>query len=222
MAGVALDDAFRELAGQGCHNWNLVSPTPWLPQIAESLERLKRAAIELPVVYNTSGFERVEVLSAFAGLAAIYLPDLRYAGAESAAAGSGREDYPAVARAALKEMWRQVGPLRLNAEGIAQSGVICRVLVLPGHADEAVENLQWLASTFGSGMAVSVMAQYLPAWRALAQPPWDRRITRGEYDTVLKALESLEFDYGWVQDFEGETDSGLIGFKMETKDEWSQ
>ena len=211
----SLRAAFRCLWEQGCHNWNLVSPTPWLPQVREALAPLWHAGIRLPVVYNTSSFERVETLEAFGDLADVYLADLRYAQAATAAQGSGRADYVETARKALRHMWQARGPLELDEEGVARRGVICRILVLPGHADEAVAGLEWLAGEFGHGMAVSVMAQYLPAHRAVGRADeWSRRITRHEYDRVRAAVEALEFETGWVQEFGGEPPRELVGYRM--------
>jgi putative pyruvate formate lyase activating enzyme len=209
LAGV-----FRELAVAGCHNWNLVSPTPWLPQIAEALERVRGEGLSLPVVYNTSGYECCETLTAFRSLVDIYLSDLRYSKAATAEQGSHARDYVEKARAAFSMMAGRLGPLQCDENGVAISGVICRVLVLPGFADEAIENLTWLADEVGVAVPVSVMAQYRPAYRAAGQAPWDRGITRHEYDQVCQTVESLGFDTGWIQEFEGDVDEGLLGHTM--------
>ncbi len=201
------------LRRRGCHQWNLVSPTPWLASIVEALESIP-ADERLPVAYNTSGFERAEVLEALAGRVQIYLTDLRYSRPATAAAQSDCAAYPGVAREACRLMWRQVGPLRLDDDGVAVSGLICRLLVLPGHAEEAVDNLRWLAETLGTDVAVSVMAQYTPAWKALEGPPWNRGVTRPEYDRVREAVDALGFENGWVQDLGGETEDALLGFAM--------
>jgi len=103
----------------------------------------------LPVVYNTSGFERVEVLAEYEDLTDIYLADLRYSRSGSAKAGSDAAGYVEAARAAFLEMWRQKGPLKLDGQGVARSGTICRLLILPGVANEVVENLEWLAEHVG-------------------------------------------------------------------------
>jgi putative pyruvate formate lyase activating enzyme len=207
--------AFRELADAGCHNWNLVSPTPWLPQIADALGRLRDEGVRLPVVYNTSGYERRETLAAFESWVDVYLTDLRYAKSATAQMGSSATDYVDVARAALRDRVERLGPLRCDENGIAISGVICRLLVLPGFADEVIENLEWMADVVGVDVPVSVMAQYQPAYRALKEAPWNRKITRDEYDRVCQAVESLGFDTGWIQEFSGDVDEGLVGHTME-------
>lgn len=214
-----LADKFRSLRQAGCHNWNLVSPTPWLPHIREALSLARRDGAALPVVSNTSGYERVETLKAFEGLVDIFLTDLRYAREESGREGSGVSDYVTVARQALLEMWRQAGPLRVDDRGVAQAGTICRLLILPGRADEVVQNLRWLAQNAGTGIAVSVMAQYVPAHRAAGGPaPWNRRITEEEYASVAEAVEALDFDQGWVQEFEGNAAADLVGYHMKPEE----
>ena len=203
----------KSLAASGCHNWNLVSPTPWLPALVDAVDAVKRDGVTLPIVYNTSGFESLETLAAIEGWANVYLTDLRYATETSAEAGSGAADYVRAARAALREMWRQTGALRYDADGLATSGVICRVLILPGLAEEAVENLRWLAGEIGTNIAGSVMAQYTPAHMATAAP-WNRTITREEYDMVCETVEHLRFNEGWFQEYGEPPPDGLLGAEM--------
>lgn len=207
----------RSLWKKGCHNWNLVSPTPWLPFIRDAVGRLKSDGISLPVVYNTSGFENIETVAGLAGLVSVYLTDLRYSSRDTAAEASHFGDYVQIAREALREMWRQSGPLKLDDDGMAVSGTICRLLVLPGHAQEAIDNLRWLAESIGTNIAVSVMAQYTPAHKAVGMEPWGRRISRGEYEPVRDAVKELGFEQGWVQEFEGDTGGELMGFNMQMK-----
>ena len=212
VAGLA--GLLESLCEQGCHNWNLVSPTPWLPWIYEAWGRVTAAGLRRPLVYNTSGFERVELLKNMDRWVDVYLTDLRYSRRESAVAGSDSAGYVESARLALLEMWRQTGPLQLDDEGIAVRGTLCRLLVLPGRADEAVANLEWLAGAVGTGIPVSVMAQYTPAYKALTEAPWNRRPTEDEYGRVVDAVEKLGFTEGWVQEYETPAPDRLIGFKM--------
>ncbi len=204
----------REIYDNGCHNWNLVSPTPWLPWIRAAAEPLISTGIRLPFVYNTSGFESQEVLAAYADLIDIALVDLRYANDATARAASACEGYLSAARSAVKWLWQQLGPLQSNAEGVASRGVVCRLLVLPGHADEAVSNLEWLADNIGTDIHISVMAQYTPLHRALKSAPWSRRITAAEYATVTDTIERLGFENGWVQNYEAEMPNDLLGSDM--------
>jgi putative pyruvate formate lyase activating enzyme len=213
----ALAEVFTGLAQQGCHNWNLVSPTPWLPQVARALATAKGHGHDLPIVYNTSGFEDLEALADVADWVDIFLADLRYATRETAREASRAASYVEAARRALLDMWQRVGPLQLDADGIATRGMICRILVLPGRSEEAVQNLQWLAEHVGTGLALSVMSQYVPAYRAASGecPGWDRPVTRDEYERVCETAERLGFDEGWMQEYEGDVAPELLGYQME-------
>ncbi|MFH1475983.1 MAG: radical SAM protein [Verrucomicrobiota bacterium] len=213
-AAEELAGIFSALHAEGCHNWNLVSPTSWLPMIVEALQRVRAAGQNLPVVYNTSGFERVEIIRAMAGKADVYLTDLRYASSKAAVRWSDAATYVECARAAVLEMWRQAGPLVVDVQGVAVRGVICRLLILPGLAREACASLEWLAEQIGPKIAVSIMAQYTPAYRALGRLPWSRTITRSEYDMVCRTVERLGFSEGWIQDFDVLPGGALAGFNM--------
>ncbi len=210
----ALSGIFRSLAEKGCHNWNLVSPTPWLPQIRAAAEPLIRAGISLPFVYNTSGFETPETLDAFQDLADIALIDLRYATPESAAEGSDARSYVDAARRAFLWFWSHLGPLETDADGLARRGVICRLLALPGRVPEAVANLEWLAKHAGSGVPVSVMSQYTPVHRAARLEGWDRKVSEEEYALLTEAAGDFGFETGWIQEFEGDAPADLLGQAM--------
>lgn len=210
-----LTEIFRSLAAKGCHNWNLVSPTPWLPMIREAVAPLFAEGIRLPFVYNTSGFESVATLDEYRDLIDIALCDLRYASDETAVSASAAPGYVEASRAALKWFWRELGPLSVEGENeIATRGVICRLLVLPGRPEEAVANLCWLAENVGTDIHVSVMSQYTPVYRALGVPEWNRAITADEYELVSAAVDELGFDNGWVQEFESSRPSDLLGQEM--------
>lgn len=189
----------RELAAQGCHNWNLVTPEPWLPLIREAGRLAREEGADLPFVYNTSGYVPVEVAARYRDLMDVALADLRYASAACAREGSRAPDYPEVARAYVRWCWENVGPLELDGEGVARRGTIVRLLVLPGHADEAVENLRWLHRNCGTGIALSLMSQYTPAHAALRAPPWDRTIAEEEFLRVTDEAARLGMEEGWTQ-----------------------
>ena len=205
---------FKELAEKGCHNWNLVSPTPWLPQIREALFPLLRAGIRLPFVYNTSGFEVPETLERFKDFADIALCDLRYATSESAAEGSDAPQYVDASRRTIRWFWENLGPLRTDENGIAQRGVICRLLALPGRVQEAIDNLEWLAENVGTDIHISVMSQYTPVFKALEREGWNRTIFEEEYELLTDAVDDLGFDNGWIQAFEEQPSTDLLGQEM--------
>ncbi len=205
---------FQVLAEQGCHNWNLVSPTPWLPQIRAALAPLIQTGIHLPIIYNTSGFETPETLTRYADLADIALVDLRYAREETAGEASDGAGYVAAARDCVRWFWEHLGPLLTDDEGIARRGTICRLLVLPGHADEAVANLNWLADQIGTAVHLSVMSQYTPVHRAVGNTVWGRGPTAAEYGLVTEAVEKLGFENGWVQEYDAGSPADLLGCAM--------
>ena len=210
-----LTEIFRQIAANRCHNWNLVSPTPWLPQIRAAVTPLFRDGIRLPFLYNSSGFELPETLAWFRDLIDIALVDLRYAAASTAADASDCPGYVNASRATLEWFWQNLGSLQTDADGIATRGVICRLLVLPGHADEAIANLHWLAKTLGTDVHLSVMSQYTPVYGAQQKAGWNRRVTAAEYGRVTAAVEELGFDCGWVQEFEdGVSPADLLGCNM--------
>ena len=210
----ALRAIFKSIAEKGCHNWNLVSPTPWLPQIREAVTPLLRAGISLPFVYNTSGFETPETLETFSELADIALIDLRYASSDTAFDGSDARQYVDVSRRAFLWLWNRLGPLETDADGIARRGVICRLLALPGRVSEAVSNLEWLAENVGTGVHISVMSQYTPVYRATKLQGWDRAVREKEYALLTEAADDLGFENGWIQEFEGDAPADLLGQTM--------
>ena len=212
-----LAEFFRELRDEaGCHNWNLVTPEPWLPLIAEAAKFGVVSAKPLPFVYNTSGYCRTETVANHRNLADVVLTDLRYSRAESAFSGSAAADYPERAREFTKWARENVGQLVCDDDGIAVRGLIIRILVLPGKADEAVENLEWIARNLGAETAISVMSQYTPVHTAHKFPEWNRVVSEDEYAAVTDAVESLGFENGWVQEFgaANSPDDTLLGANM--------
>ena len=199
MAGMML--RLRDL---GAHNINLVSPTPYVPQIAIALELAVNDGLDLPVVYNTGGFDSMAALRIMDGLVDVYLPDAKFDRDESAARFCGAANYTAVNRRALKEMHRQVGPLSINASGTARRGVLIRHLVLPGHTDSSVNILKWLKNEFGPDVWLSLMAQYLPCHLVRKQPSRYHEIARtldeSEYDGLLDTAIQLGLENVFVQD----------------------
>ena len=183
-------------------NWNLVSPTPYLPFVREAVASLRLEGVSLPVVWNSSGYERVETLEEYSDLCDWALFDLRYASDATAQRYSSAPGYVAAVRAALK--W-----------AFAHSRLIVRVLVLPGLADEAIESLAWIASELSSEVPVSVMSQYTPAYRAASLPQLDRTVTKEEYDSVAAAAADFGFVNGWVQGMEAaDPKLALLGENM--------
>ena len=210
-----LTEILRDLAVKdNCSNWNLVSPTPYLPFIRDAVAPLLTEGIRLPFVWNSSGYETVETLAEYRDLCDIALIDMRYANDETARAASAAPGYVTANRAAIRYLHDTLGPLDSDAPGAATRGVIVRILVLPGHAEEAAENLAWLAGEGFTDLHVAVMSQYTPVYKARETPPFDRPVTEEEYDLVAEAASDFGFTRGWVQGFESSGESNLLGEQM--------
>jgi len=198
-----LAEMMLELQDRGCYNINLVTPTHFVPQILAALERAIEGGLRLPLVYNTSGYEKVETLRLLDGVVDIYLPDTKYADDETARCLSGFVRYVEANHAALREMFRQVGDeLVLDGKGIAQRGLIVRHLVLPNELAGTREVLRWIAENLSPRVHVSLMDQYFPAHEAVGHPVLGRKITAEEYEEALLAFEEAGLTNGWMQEHE--------------------
>lgn len=216
IGSASLAEIFLGLQRKGCHNLNLVTPSHFLPQILSALGRAVRGGLELPIVYNTSGYESLATLRLLDRVVDIYLADMRYASPSAAARYSLTPDYPAVNRAAIREMWSQTGPLTVDGDGVAERGLIVRHLVLPRGVSGTESVFRFLATDISREVAVSVMSQYTPCHRAVGDAVLGRRITGREYAAARDCLERYGFENGWIQDWtEGPCDEGLFGATME-------
>ena len=173
------------LQAEGCHNINLVTPTHVVPAILEALAVAARGGLDLPVVYNCGGYERVEVLRLLDGIVDIYMPDAKFSDAEAARRYCDAPDYPEVMRSALTEMFRQVGDLEVSPGGLARRGLLVRHLVMPGGASGPGPLMRFLADRLSRETYINVMAQYRPLHRAQQFREIARRITDEEYSNAL-------------------------------------
>ncbi len=195
LAGMML-----ELQRKGAHNINFVTPTHFMPHILAALPHAIRGGLHLPLVYNTSGYERVEVLRLLEGVVEVWLPDAKYADNAIARRLSGFKDYVEYNRLALGEIYRQVGDeLLLDEEGTARRGMIIRHLVLPHGLSGTAEVLRWIAAGLSPRVHISLMDQYFPAHRALGDPLLNRKITSEEYEAALEAFDAAGLERGWYQ-----------------------
>lgn len=193
-----LRSIIERLIGEGAESIDLVTPTHFLPDILPALT----PKLPVPVVYNCGGYESVETLRRLEGCVDVYLPDMKYSDGALAAELSGAGDYPEVAKAAIEEMYRQVGPCVIE-HGRLKRGVLIRHLILPGQVKNSLGVLDWIADTFPPhSVMVSLMSQYVPMGVAAKQPPYDRRITREEYDAVLSWLYFRGLKDGFTQGIE--------------------
>lgn len=197
LTSTELRAAFERLIDEGVQNVNLVTPTHFLPDILPALE----PKLPVPVVYNCGGYESVETLRQLEGKIDVYLPDFKYSDNALAKKLSSAPDYFETASAAILEMYRQVGKPVLEDDEMKR-GVLVRHLVLQGCVDNSLGVLDWVAEHFRSGdILFSLMSQYVPMGRAVEMPPFDRRITELEYDSVLSYMMLLGIEDGYTQDF---------------------
>jgi len=188
------------LQKKGCHNIDLVTPTHFVPQILKALLVAIPQGFRLPFVYNCAGYEHLHVLKLLDGVIDIYMPDAKYADNTWALKTSKMHHYVDFNRASLKEMYRQVGPLQVNEEGIGVRGLLIRHLVMPNDISGTSEVLRWIAAEIGPDVPVSVMDQYFPAWKAFDDPNLNRRLHWREYRAAMDVAEELGLDAGFVQE----------------------
>ena len=188
----------QRLRDQGVHNIELVTPTHFTRVIAEALEGLN---LGIPVVWNSSGYESVETLRLLDGLVQVYMPDLQYLSAETAGRYSAAADYPEAATAAIDEMVRQRGAYRLDGNGMLQSGVLIRHLILPGHISESMDVIDYVADTFPPGTVLfSLMSQYTPMPGLERFPELRRTVSAEENENLIHYLQARRLQDGFWQE----------------------
>ena len=185
----ALAEMMLALQRMGCHNINFVTPTHVVPQILEALIIAAEKGLNVPLVYNTGGYDSVETLKLLEGIFDIYMPDMKYSDPEIAEKYSGLKNYPEINKAAVKEMHRQVGDLLLDESGIATRGLLVRHLVLPNGLAGTEEIVRFIAREISPNTYVNIMDQYRPCYRAYEYPELSRRITAQEYLAAVRAAE---------------------------------
>jgi putative pyruvate formate lyase activating enzyme len=174
-----------ELQRLGCHNINFVSPTHFVPQILESLPQAIEMGLDVPLVYNTGGYDSVETLRLLDGIFDIYMPDFKYSNGEISEKYSHASDYPIIAKHAIKEMFRQVGDLQIDEQGVAIRGLLVRHLVLPAGLAGTRDVMRFLATEISQNTYVNIMDQYYPCGNIPLDSPLRRRITAEEYNEAI-------------------------------------
>ena len=210
-----LVEIFLNLQEQKANNINLVTAGQFLPQVAEALKRAKAQGLHIPVVYNSSGYEKAEILKILDGLVDIYLPDFKYMDSELAEKYSHAKDYPQVAKLALEEMVRQVGMPEFDSRGMMKRGVIVRHLLLPGHVKNSKNVLKYLYETYGDKIYISMMSQYTPMPTMKDDPQLSRKVTDREYQRLIDYAISLGLNNGFIQEGETAKDSFIPEFDGE-------
>lgn len=204
-----LSEIFRRLTSEGVHNINLVNPTHYALQIKRVLEKERPS---VPVVYNSSGYEKVSTLRNLEGLVDIYLPDLKYISDERSLKYSGAEDYFSYASKALKEMKRQCPENSFDSEGVMKKGMIVRHLILPQNTNQSIKILEWIRDNLGTDTCISLMSQYTPCGEVGNFKELQRKITKREYEKVLGAALEMGFTNIFTQEDTSASESFIPDF----------
>ena len=219
-----LSDTMLSLQKQECHNINLVSPTHFVPQILEALALVIPKGLKIPIVYNTNGYDSLGTLKLLDGIVDIYLPDIKYGNERQqpnpvrgkyAQEYSGIDNYVKHNRLALKEMYRQVGNLVMDENGIAQKGLLIRHLVLPHRLSGTFDCLDFIAKEISKDAYISLMSQYHPSHKANKHPLINRRLKQSEYKEVVAYAEKLGLENCFIQELVS-SDSFLPDFRRKT------
>jgi len=188
------------LQKRGAHNINLVSPTPFLSHFVSALRLAAEKGLKIPVVLNSGGYEREEVIRELENIVDIYMPDFKYNSSALSKRYSGVDNYPETAFRAIAEMFRQTGPLQMDDDGIAVRGVIIRHLILPGHTENSIHVLRKIGSSTFRDSYLSLMSQFFPAYRASDEAGLGRRLSSAEYEKVKSVALEEGLTDGWFQD----------------------
>ena len=210
-----LAEIFLELQEQKANNINLVTATHYVPQVTRALQQAKTQGLQIPVVYNCGGYERVETLKMLEGLVDIYLPDFKYMDSERAKRYSHAAAYPEIAKEALAEMVRQQPKCVFDERGMMTKGVIVRHLMLPGGIKDSKAVVKYLYETYGNSIYISLMNQYTPLPHVESYPEINRKLKKFEYDRLVDYAISLGVENGFIQEGETASESFIPAFTNE-------
>src|SRR5512136_2676240 len=197
MTSLDMAHVMVRLQEMGCHNINFVTPTHYAPQIMASLPEAIEKGLRLPIVYNCSGYESIEVIRLLEGVVDIYMPDVKYLDSDASKEFSNAPDYPEVIKEVLKEMHRQVGDLTANSEGIAERGLLIRHLVMPHGVASSEAVVRFIAEEISVDSYVNIMDQYRPEYRSHEFPEINRRITQKEYQEATQWAKRYQLYRGF-------------------------
>jgi len=209
-----LAEAFVSLQNKGANNINLVTPTHYVPQIIASLEIARKNGLTIPIVYNTSGYESVETIRSLDGYVDIYMPDMKYFVDKYAVKYSNAPKYFETAARAIEEMYRQVGKIELDENGIMKKGLIVRHLMLPGLLLDSKRVMDYLFKSYGNDIYISLMCQYTPLPHVKKYPELDRKIDMQKYELLVDYCSSQGMENVFVQNEESAQESFIPDFDM--------
>lgn len=210
-----LSEIFLELQRAGASNVNLVTPSHYVPQIIHGIKRAKDKGLNLPIVYNSSGYEKAETIKSLEGLVDVYLPDFKYLDEKAAKNYSNCPDYAVYAKASLKEMVRQTGKAQFDSNGMMVKGTIVRHLSLPGLLSDSKDILTYLSDTYGKDIYISIMNQYTPVITLEKFPDLNRKVTLSEYDELIMFARLLGIKNAYIQEDETQVESFIPSFNGE-------
>ena len=195
-----LSDIFIKQQNKGVNNINLVTPTMYVYQIIEAIKIARKKGLDIPIIYNSNGYENIETIKKLNGYIDVYLPDLKYYDDEIAYKYSGINNYFENAKSAILEMQKQVGGPKLNENGIIQKGLIIRHLVLPNNIENSEKILRWIKSNINEEVYISIMAQYFPSYKAKQMNDINRKLSEEEYSKIEDLVYELDIKNGYMQE----------------------
>jgi len=195
-----LADIMIYLQNQKAHNINLVTPSHYTIQIITAIKIAKQNGLSIPIIWNSNGYELTSSIKLLEGLIDIYMPDFKFFDDDNVSKYTSSNNYSYYAKQAIIEMFRQVGHLKINKQGIATKGLMIRHLIMPSNISSSDKILKWIADNIGHKTYISIMAQYYPTHKAFSFNEISRGINKNEYDNVITIVENLNFENGYIQD----------------------
>jgi len=195
-----LADIFLSQQKRGANNINLVTPTMYVPHIISAIKLAKQKGLNIPIIYNSSGYESIDTIKSLNGYIDVYLPDFKYYFSDIAKKYSNVENYFEIASSAILEMYKQVGDPVFDENGLIKRGMIIRHMILPNNVENSRMVLKWIKENLSNKVYISVMAQYFPTYKACEYPEINRKITKEELELVWEYASSLGFENGFIQE----------------------
>lgn len=209
-----LSDIFIKQQNKGVNNINLVTPTMYVYQIIEAIKIARKKGLDIPIIYNSNGYENIETIKKLNGYIDVYLPDLKYYDDEIAYKYSGINNYFENAKSAILEMQKQVGAPKLNENGIIQKGLIIRHLVLPNNIENSEKILRWIKSNINEEVYISIMAQYFPSYKAKQMNDINRKLSEEEYAKIEDLVYELDIKNGYMQELGEDEEEYVPDFNL--------